>query len=72
MIEMNILDNGKGIKKGELNKVFDPLFTTKRNTDGSGLGLHIISNIVTNILNERINCNSELGVGSCFDLLFST
>ena len=40
-------DDGKGIPAGLVNKIFDPFFTTKRNQGGSGLGLHIVYNIVT-------------------------
>jgi len=70
MIEMNVTDNGKGIEKNDLSKVFEPFYTTKRNAGGSGLGLHITSNIVTNTLHGRISCSSEIGVGSCFQLVF--
>lgn len=70
VIEMNFIDNGKGIETNELHKIFDPFYTTKRSAGGSGLGLHIISNIVTNALHGRISCSSEQGIGSCFHLIF--
>ncbi len=70
MIVMNVTDDGKGIEESDLSKVFEPFYTTKRNAGGSGLGLHIISNIVTNTLHGRVSCSSEVGVGSCFHLEF--
>ena len=59
-------DNGVGISEEHLNQIFDPFFTTKRAQGGSGLGLHLVYNIVTQKLNGTIRCESELGVGTKF------
>lgn len=59
-------DNGKGIGPEYLDKIYDPFFTTKRNQGGSGLGLHIIYNLVTQTLGGSINCTSSLGNGVSF------
>lgn len=59
-------DDGKGISKENLDKIFDPFFTTKRGQGGSGLGLHIIYNLVTQKLDGTIRCESETGVGTRF------
>jgi signal transduction histidine kinase len=40
-------DNGKGISKENLNKVFEPYFTTKHKSQGTGLGLHMTYNMIT-------------------------
>ena len=59
-------DDGKGIPKENLSKIFDPFFTTKRGQGGSGLGLHIVYNLVTQKLNATIECESQVGVGTKF------
>jgi signal transduction histidine kinase len=59
-------DDGKGIPKENLSKIFDPFFTTKRGQGGSGLGLHIVYNLVTQKLNGTIECDSQVGVGTKF------
>ena len=56
-------DNGRGIGKANLEKIFRPFFTTKRDSGGSGLGLHIIYTIVTQQLNGTINLESEIDQG---------
>ena len=57
-----------GIDASNLQRIFDPFFTTKMGVGGSGLGLHIVHNIVTDILGGRINVSSEPGKGTCFTL----
>jgi predicted ATPase/signal transduction histidine kinase/tRNA A-37 threonylcarbamoyl transferase component Bud32 len=59
-------DDGKGIPPENLSKIFDPFFTTKRGQGGSGLGLHIVYNLVTQKLNGTIKCESEVGVSTKF------
>jgi len=59
-------DDGKGICKEHLSKIYEPFFTTKRSEGGSGLGMHIIYNVVMSNLNGRINCISEEGAGVTF------
>ena len=61
-------DNGKGIKEENISKVFDPFFTTNRKYGGAGLGLNIIYNIITCILNGSIECSSEEGEGVVFTI----
>jgi len=59
-------DDGKGIPQENLSKIFEPFFTTKRTQGGSGLGLHIIYNLVTQRLGGAIHCESEVGSGTKF------
>ncbi|WP_461482658.1 sensor histidine kinase [Porticoccus sp.] len=53
-ILLRYTDNGRGIPKELRIKVFEPFFTTKRHAGGSGLGLHILHNLVTATLNGKV------------------
>ena len=59
-------DDGKGIPQENLSKIFDPFFTTARSKGGSGLGLSIIYNIVTQNMNGDLRCESEESKGTDF------
>jgi signal transduction histidine kinase/purine-cytosine permease-like protein len=59
-------DDGYGIPSDHLSKIFEPFFTTKRGKGGSGLGLHIVYNLVTRKLGGTIHCESTLGQGTAF------
>ena len=59
-------DNGRGIAPDLRGKIFEPFFTTKRNQGGTGLGLHIAFNLITQKLGGKIEVESKLGEGSCF------
>lgn len=59
-------DDGKGISPHNLSKIFQPFFTTKRGQGGTGLGLHIIYNLVHQKLQGTIQCQSQLGCGTKF------
>jgi len=61
-------DDGAGIPADAVPHVFDPFFTTKRNAGGSGLGLHIVYNLVTQQLGGRIRVHSEVGSGTEFTI----
>lgn len=58
-------DDGSGMPAEVLSRIFDPFFTTKRTT-GTGLGMHIVHNLVVQKLHGRIDVSSEEGRGfSC-------
>ena len=62
-------DNGKGIEPEHIKKIFEPFFTTKRGQGGTGLGMHIVFNLVTITLGGQIECTSILGESTTFNLL---
>lgn len=61
-------DDGKGMDAATLKKIFDPFYTTKRGHGGTGLGLHIVYNIVTQQFKGTIRCESQLGQGAIFKI----
>lgn len=64
-------DDGKGISKENLPKIFDPFFTTNRANGGTGLGLNVTYNIITNALGGSIKCHSEVNAGVQFMIEFN-
>ncbi|WNV06719.1 HAMP domain-containing sensor histidine kinase [Candidatus Methylospira mobilis] len=67
-VTLKVADNGKGISTGNLKHIFDPFFTTRRGQGGSGLGLHLVFNMVTGPLGGSIEVKSTEGSGTCFTL----
>jgi signal transduction histidine kinase/CHASE1-domain containing sensor protein len=61
-------DNGAGMAAQTLHRVFDPFFTTKMGRGGSGLGMHIVYNIVTGVLGGSIAIESAPGHGTSIRL----
>lgn len=59
-------DNGVGISKENISKIYEPFFTTNRENGGSGLGLNIVYNLVSVNLKGLIDCKSELEKGTTF------
>lgn len=59
-------DDGHGISEEILDRIFEPFFTTNRSNGGSGLGLYIVYNLVSQKLGGSINCHSVLEEGTTF------
>jgi signal transduction histidine kinase len=70
LLRIRYSDDGIGIDEQKLNHLFDPFFTTKRDQGGSGLGTHIVRNLVTQTLKGDINAYSEPGNGLTYEFTF--
>ncbi|UJB72150.1 HAMP domain-containing histidine kinase [Acaryochloris sp. 'Moss Beach'] len=65
---MTYSDDGCGIPPANLSKVYEPFFTTARHRGGTGLGLNIVYNIVTQSLQGTIQIDSQVGQGTTFTI----
>jgi len=65
-VSISYQDNGKGIPAEDQSKIFEPFYTTKRGQGGTGLGLHIIYNLVTQKMGGTINLDSTVDQGVGF------
>ena len=77
-IEIKILDSGKGIKEEILNKIFEPYFTTKHQSQGTGLGLSMADKIIRErhngkllVSNEEFEYKGKKYYGASFKIIFS-
>jgi signal transduction histidine kinase len=65
-VRIEFSDDGSGIGPDDLPRIFEPFFTTRMGRGGTGLGLNIVYNIVTNLLGGTIRAESEPGTGTRF------
>ncbi|MDQ2823644.1 MAG: ATP-binding protein [Pseudomonadota bacterium] len=70
MVKLTYLDDGAGMDADTLGKLFEPFFTTRRGTGGSGLGAHILFNLATGPLGGTIRVESAPGQGLKYFLRF--
>lgn len=63
-------DNGQGVPEPIRKRIFDPFVTSKRGQGGSGLGLHLVYNLVTQALNGQISLETALGAGVSVTISF--
>jgi PAS domain S-box-containing protein len=67
-ILIEVSDDGRGMSDAHLQRAFDPFFTTKLGQGGSGLGLHIVYNLVTGLLGGQVRLSSEQGQGTLISI----
>ncbi|NEO82836.1 MAG: sensor histidine kinase [Spirulina sp. SIO3F2] len=68
-VRIRITDNAGGIPDDVKTRIFDPFFTTKPIGKGTGLGLSISYKIITETHCGQINCTSEIGTGTTFEII---
>jgi signal transduction histidine kinase len=68
-VEIIFADDGAGMTPDVQRQAFDPFFTTRRNEGGTGLGLHIVYNLVTQQLDGRMMLESRVGQGTIFRII---
>jgi PAS domain S-box-containing protein len=68
-VEILFSDDGCGMSAEVRRQAFDPFFTTRRHLGSTGLGLHILRNIVTNRLGGRLSLDSSPGAGTKFQII---
>ena len=70
VVKLVYQDDGQGMPDEDLQRIYEPFFTTKRGQGGSGLGLHIVYNLVSQTLKGNISCESTLSIGTKFTICF--
>ena len=68
-VELSFKDDGVGMDETTLSKIFDPFYTTKRGQGGTGLGMYMTYNIITQRLLGKVKVISEPGLGAEFIFL---
>ncbi|HIJ84063.1 MAG TPA: GAF domain-containing protein, partial [Magnetococcales bacterium] len=71
-VVLTYADDGQGMTEDTVKRLFEPFFTTKRGQGGSGLGMHVVYNQVTQKLAGSISCCSEPGNGVMFRITFQS
>ncbi|HXD83133.1 MAG TPA: HAMP domain-containing sensor histidine kinase, partial [Rudaea sp.] len=68
VVELTYRDDGVGMNDEVRARIFEPFFTTRRGQGGSGLGLHMVYNLVTQLLKGSIRVDSAPGAGAVFEI----
>jgi PAS domain S-box-containing protein len=77
-LELRIFDNGGGIPLDVIDKIFEPYFTTKHQSRGTGLGLSMVAKIIRerhkqtlSVYNEEFEYQGKNYKGACFSIIFT-
>ena len=71
-VEIHFADDGVGMDEETQRRAFEPFFTTRRSRGGTGLGLHIVYNLVTHRLGGRVRLESAVDRGTSFRIRLPT
>lgn len=66
-LEISCCDNASGIDPAIIDKIFNPYFTTKEKSQGTGLGLYMSRQIIEKVFHAEIKVNSVVG-NTCFNM----
>jgi signal transduction histidine kinase len=67
-VRLTVADNGIGISEENVKRMFQPFFSTKIGEGGTGLGMSIVENLVTDVLGGSVSVKSQEGVGTSVEL----
>lgn len=67
-LHVDYMDNGCGLSEEQIEKIFDPFYTTSRESGGTGLGMHIVYNIITLRMGGDIRTNRKEKPGASFTI----
>src|SRR5213083_1769413 len=62
--QLTVQDQGRGILAQDLDRIFEPGFTTKEFGQGSGMGLEVVHSVVRNMFSGSVAVDSTVGVGT--------
>lgn len=71
-VTLRFSDNGKGVEQQAVAHMFEPFYTTARHQGKVGLGLYMVFNLVTYVLQGSIRYCPDYESGACFEIMFST
>ncbi len=67
-VRLTYADNGRGMSSEQAARVFEPFYTTRRGSGGSGLGMNIVYTLVTDTLGGSIECTTQPGKGVSYQI----